>query len=61
MLFVAIGVIIIFVFEYNNIIDSRKFIQDTEPYFHFLMEDDYKFLLNIRYNTANLKDKKWKN
>lgn len=49
MLFVAIGVIIIFVFEYNNIIDSRKFIQDTEPYFHFLMEDDYKFLLNIRY------------
>ena len=47
MLFVAIGVIIIFVFEYNNIIDSRKFIQDTEPYFHFLMEDDYKFLLNI--------------
>jgi hypothetical protein len=49
MLFVLIGVIVIFVFEYNNIIDSRKFVRDTEPYFRFLMEDDYKFLLNVRY------------
>ena len=49
MTFVLIGVIVIFVFEYNNIIDSRKFVRDTEPYFRFLMEDDYKFLLNIRY------------
>lgn len=50
MLFVFIGVIIIFVFEYNNIIDSRKFIRDSEPYFRFLMESDYKFLLNVRFS-----------
>jgi hypothetical protein len=50
MIFVFIGVIIIFVFEYNRAIDTKKFIMDSEPYFHFLMEDDYQFLLNVRYN-----------
>ncbi|MDD2377910.1 MAG: hypothetical protein PHD10_00785 [Bacilli bacterium] len=50
MSFVFIGIIIIFIFEYNRIIDTKKFIYDTEPYFHFLMEDDYKFLLSVRYN-----------
>ena len=49
MMFILIGVIVIFVFEYNNIIDSKKFINDINPYFNFLMEDDYKFLLNLRY------------
>ncbi|MEG0022050.1 MAG: hypothetical protein RSB77_01570 [Bacilli bacterium] len=49
MTFVFIAVIIIFVFEYNNIIDSRKFVRDAQPYFRFLMEDDYKFLLNLKY------------
>ncbi|MBE6144782.1 MAG: hypothetical protein E7169_04335 [Firmicutes bacterium] len=50
MLFVFIGLIILLIFEYQNVIDSKKFIADTEPYLRFLMEDDYKFLLNVRYN-----------
>lgn len=50
MLFVIIGLIVLLIFEYQNIIDSKKFIADTEPYLRFLMEDDYKFLLNVRYN-----------
>lgn len=50
MIFVFIGVIIIFVFEYNRVIDTKKFIMDSEPYFHFLMEEDYQFLLSVRYN-----------
>ena len=48
-LFVIIAGIIVVIFEYNSVIDSRKFVRDAEPYFRFLMEDDYKFLLNIRY------------
>src|SRR5690606_35111552 len=28
-----------------------KFIQETEPYFRFLMEEDYKFLLTLRYGS----------
>ena len=49
MEFVFIAIIILFILEYNKKIDTRKFVGDTEPYFRFLMEDDYKFLLNIRY------------
>ncbi len=49
MEFIFIAIILIFVLEYNKKVDTRKFIGDTEPYFRFLMEDDYKFLLNIRY------------
>ena len=50
MLFLAIGLILLFVFQYNQVIDTKKFIHDSEPYLRFLMEDDYKFLLNLKYN-----------
>lgn len=53
MLFIVIAVILIFIFNYNQVIDTRKFVSDTEPYFRFLMEDDYKFLLNVRYGTIS--------
>ena len=50
MLFIVIGVILLFIFNYNQVIDARKFVVDIQPYFGFLMEDDYKFYLNVRYN-----------
>lgn len=49
MEFVAIAIIVFVIFQVNQTIDGRKFVEDTEPYFRFLMEDDYKFLLAIRY------------
>lgn len=49
MEFIIIALVILFVLEYNKKIDTKKFISDTEPYFRFLMEDDYKFLLTVRY------------
>jgi len=49
MQFLIIGVIIVFVLNYNRVVDARRFITDTEPYFRVLMEDDYVFLLGIRY------------
>lgn len=49
MEFLLIAVILLFVLEYTKRIDSKKFISDIQPYFSFLMEDDYKFLLSIRY------------
>lgn len=49
MEFILIAVIILFVFQYTKRIDSKKFIGDVEPYFKFLMEDDYKFLLTVKY------------
>ena len=51
MNFVIIGIIILFILEYNHQIDTKKFITDTEPYFRFLMEDDYKFLLTVKYGN----------
>lgn len=50
MIFIAIGVILLFIFNYNQVIDARKFVMDVQPYFKFLMEDDYKFYLNVKYN-----------
>ena len=49
MEFLLIAVIVLFVLEYTKRIDSKKFISDIQPYFSFLMEDDYKFLISIRY------------
>lgn len=51
MEFILIAIIILFVLEYTKKIDTRKFLAETEPYFRFLMEDDYKFLLAVRYGS----------
>ena len=49
MEFVLIGAVLVFMLDYTKRIDTRKFIGDTEPYFRFLMEEDYGFLVNIKY------------
>lgn len=54
MEFLFIAIIILFVLIYTNRIDAKKFIGDVEPYFKMLMEDDYVFLLNVRYGGENL-------
>lgn len=54
MEFLLIGIIIVFVMVYTNHIDSKKFLKDVDPYFKMLMEDDYEFLLNVRYGGQDL-------
>lgn len=54
MEFLAIAGIMIFVLIYTNRIDAKKFIGDIEPYFKMLMEDDYVFLLNLKYGSEDL-------
>ncbi len=49
MEFILIAVIAVAVLEYNKVLDSKKFISEVEPYFKFLMEDDYEFLLSVKY------------
>jgi hypothetical protein len=56
MEFILIAIILLFVLEYNKKIDTKRFIGETEPYFRFLMEDDYKFLLSIRYGNIEESD-----
>lgn len=51
VMFIIIAVIVIFILEVNNHFSSNKFIKETEPYFRVLMEDDYEFLLKIKYGS----------
>lgn len=49
MAFVFIALIVLFVCEYRNIINTNKFVQDLRPYSKLLMEDDYRFLVALKY------------
>ena len=49
MEFILIAIIILFLLEYTKRVDTKRFIGEAEPYFQFLMEEDYKFLLTVKY------------
>ena len=52
MEFIIILAISLFVLVYNRNIDAKKFFSDVEPLFKFLMEEDYKFLLSLKYGDT---------
>ncbi len=54
IIFIIVGLIVILILERNSHFSSRKFVKDTEPYFRFLMEDDYAFLLEVKYGSADV-------
>ena len=54
LIFIIIGIILVFILEYNQHFSSRKFINDNSVYFKGLMEDDYKFLLEVKYGKGDL-------
>lgn len=49
MIFIAVAVILIYILEINKKVSTKKFLEETEPYFRFLMEDDYVFLAHLKY------------
>lgn len=51
MAFILVIIILVFVFEYRKIIDTNKFVKDLRPYTRMLMEDDYKFLVTVKYGV----------
>jgi len=46
---IILGVIAIFVLEYNKKINTNKFINDNIQHFQALKEDDYEFLVKAKY------------
>ena len=57
LMFVIIGIILFFIVWYNRMIDVNKFFKDARGLFMFLMEDDYKFYLTMKYgDKVNLYD-----
>ena len=49
LIFIFIAVIIIVILLVNRRLDSKRFITEVKPYFSFLLEDDYEFLLKLKY------------
>ncbi len=65
IMFVVIGVILVIITVVNNKIDRKKFIQEITPYFGFLKEKDYEYLLKLKYgdeiDSAKMFNKRLKN
>ena len=53
-MFLAIGAIVIFIFVYSKIFETKRFIRDVSPLFKKLMEKDYAFLVNVRYGDTDI-------
>ena len=51
-IFIAVGFIIVFIFIYNKVFDTKQFISDLSPFFSKLVEEDYYFLLKIKYGDS---------
>lgn len=49
LIFIVIAVIIIVILLANRRLDTKKFITEVQPYFSFLLESDYEFLLKLKY------------
>ena len=49
IVFAVIAVIIVFVTVVNNKLDHKKFIKEITPYFSFLKEKDYDYLLKLKF------------
>lgn len=54
--FVFIVIIVIAILIVNKKINTKAFINEVEPYFKFLMEEDYVFLLRARYGDGTDED-----
>ena len=48
MWFIVIGIIIVFILNYNRVVDTKKFISDSSGVLSHLVEDDYEFLLTVK-------------
>lgn len=49
LMFIGIAAIIIVILLVNKRLDTKKFITEVQPYFKFLLESDYEFLLKLKY------------
>ena len=52
--YVIVTVLALFVFAYNQILDTKGFINDINPILKRMMEKDYEFLLRVKYKDADL-------
>jgi len=54
MAFYIAAIIIVFIFAYSNLVNTKQFINDTLPIFKKIMEKDYEFLLRVKYGEKDI-------
>ncbi len=54
MEFIIVIIAVIIIIVYNNIIDTKGFLSDVNPFLRRFMEKDYEFLLRIKYKGKDL-------
>ena len=54
LIFILVTVILVFIFIYNNVFDGNKFIKELSPLFKNIIEDDYEFLVRLRYEDEDV-------
>ena len=55
MFFILLAIVIIILLV-NKVINKKKLEEELEPYFKFLMEEDYVFLLQSKYGKGSKED-----
>ena len=53
-IFLAVGAIIIFIFVYGKVFDTKRFVRDVSPLLKKAMEKDYAFLVNVKYGEQDI-------
>ena len=53
-IYIFVTILVIFIFCYNKIFDTKRFFNDVNPFLKRLMEKDYEFLLHMKYKDADL-------
>lgn len=58
MVYLLVAIILVFIVTYNRLFEPKKLVRDVQPMFKALMEDDYEFLLRLRYgNDVDVEEK----
>lgn len=52
--FLIVAVAVVLIFIYNNIIDTKNFLSEVNPFLRKFMEKDYEFLLRVKYGDVDL-------
>ena len=56
MEFIIVAIAVVLIFVYNQIIDTKNFFREVNPFLRKFMEKDYEFLLRVRYKDIEAKD-----
>ena len=54
LIYILVTVILVFIFIYNKVFDGNKFIKELSPIFRNIIEDDYEFLVRLRYEDEDV-------